>query len=76
MTPAQMGPFLDGLSTGAHLRAVHPGDPVELWLDDEHLVPLEVTVRAASDPDGRGGRAARGPPIVPATPSCASRSRP
>jgi Putative zinc-finger len=51
VTAAQMGPFLDGLSTGAHLRAVHPGDPVELWLDDEHLVPLEVTVRAASDPD-------------------------
>jgi Putative zinc-finger len=51
VTAAQMGPFLDGLSTGAHLRAVHPGDPVDLWLDDEHLVPLEVRVRAASDPD-------------------------
>ena len=51
VTAAQMGPFLDGLSIGAHLRAVHPGDPVELWLDDEHLVPLEVTVRAAGDPD-------------------------
>jgi hypothetical protein len=51
VTAAQMGPFLDGLSTGAHLRTVHPGDPVELWLDDEHLVPLEVTVRAAGDPD-------------------------
>jgi hypothetical protein len=50
VTAAQMGPFLDGLSIGAHLRAVHPGDPVELWLDDEHLVPLEVTVRAANDP--------------------------
>jgi hypothetical protein len=51
VTAAQMGPLLDGLSTDAHLRAVHPGDPVELWLDDEHLVPLEVTVRAAGDPD-------------------------
>jgi hypothetical protein len=51
VTAAQMGPFLDGLATGAHLRAVHPGDPVDLWLDDEHLVPLEVTVRAASGPD-------------------------
>jgi Putative zinc-finger len=51
VTAAQMGPFLDGLSIGAHLRAVHPGDPVELWLDDEHLVPLEVTVRAADGPD-------------------------
>jgi hypothetical protein len=50
VTAAQMGPFLDGLSIGGHLRAVHPGDPVELWLDDEHFVPLEVTVRAADDP--------------------------
>jgi Putative zinc-finger len=51
VTAAQMGPFLDGLSIGSHLRAVHPSDPVELWLDDEHLVPLEVTVRAGSGPD-------------------------
>ena len=51
VTAAQMGPFLDGLSIGSHLRAVHPSDPVELWLDDEHLVPLEVTVRAADGAD-------------------------
>jgi Putative zinc-finger len=60
VTAAQMGPFLDGLSTGAHLRAVHPGDPVELWLDDEHLVPLEVTVRAASDRDRAQWASGRG----------------
>jgi hypothetical protein len=33
------------------VRAVNPNDPVELWLDDEHLVPLQVTVRAGDDVD-------------------------
>ena len=51
VTAAQLAAFLDGLSVGSHLRAVHPSDPVELWLDDEHLVPLEVTVRAADGVD-------------------------
>jgi hypothetical protein len=51
VTAAQLAAFLDGLSVGGHLRAVHPSDPVELWLDDEHLVPLEVTVRAAEGVD-------------------------
>ena len=51
VTAAQLAAFLDGLSVGTHLRAVHPSDPVELWLDDEHLVPLEVTVRAADGAD-------------------------
>jgi hypothetical protein len=51
VTAAQLAAFLDGLSAGSHLRAVHPSDPVELWLDDEHLVPLEVTVRAADGVD-------------------------
>jgi len=51
VTAAQLAAFLDGLSVGSHLRAVHPSDPVELWLDDEHLVPLEVTVRAADSVD-------------------------
>jgi hypothetical protein len=70
VTAAQMGPFLDGLSIGGHLRAVHPGDPVELWLDDEHLVPLEVTVRAADDPgrarwaSGQGASARAGDTVL------------
>jgi Putative zinc-finger len=51
VTAAQLAAFLDGLAVGSHLRAVHPSDPVELWLDDEHLVPLEVTVRAADGVD-------------------------
>jgi Putative zinc-finger len=50
VTAAQVAPFLDGLSP-AGLRPVHPGDPVEVWLDDDHLVPLEVIVRAGDDPD-------------------------
>ncbi|MGH9230129.1 MAG: zf-HC2 domain-containing protein [Acidimicrobiales bacterium] len=50
VTAAQIASFLDGLSV-AGLRAVHPTDPVELWLDDDHLVPLAVTVRAGEDGD-------------------------
>src|SRR5215207_742239 len=50
VTAAQVAPFLDGLSP-AGLRPVHPSDPVEVWLDDDHLVPLEVVVRAGDDPD-------------------------
>lgn len=50
VTAAQVAPLVDGLSAGVELRPVHPGDPVELWLDDEHMVPLELVVRAADDP--------------------------
>lgn len=45
---AQLAPLLDGLRQAGTLREVHPTDPVELWLDDAALVPLSVTVRAAS----------------------------
>ena len=51
VTAAQVASFLDGLSIGADVRAVHPSDPVELWLDDEYLVPLEVTVQAGDGAD-------------------------
>jgi Putative zinc-finger len=44
---AQVGPVLEGLSPAGDLRAVHPSDPVELWLDREHLVPLALVARAA-----------------------------
>jgi Putative zinc-finger len=50
VTAAQVAPFLDGLSP-AGLRPVHPSDPVDMWLDDDDLVPLEVVVRASDDPD-------------------------
>jgi Putative zinc-finger len=51
VTAAQVASFLDGLSVGGALRAVHPGDPVELWLDEEHLVPLQATVQAGDSID-------------------------
>jgi hypothetical protein len=54
VTAAQVAPFLDGLAEAAGLRPVHPADPVEVWLDADHLVPLAVTARAGDDP----GRAA------------------
>jgi hypothetical protein len=51
VTAAQVAAFLDGLSAGGDVRAVHPGDPVELWLDADQLVPLQVTVRAGASAD-------------------------
>ncbi len=50
VTAAQVATLLDGLSGGVELRPVHPGDPVELWLDEEHMVPLGLIVRAGDDP--------------------------
>lgn len=51
VTAAQVAPVLDGFSAAAELRPVHPTDPVELWLDADHLVPLAVVVRAADHPE-------------------------
>jgi hypothetical protein len=51
VSAAQMASFLAGLSAGDDVRGFHPGDPVELWLDQEHLIPLEVTVRAGDGTD-------------------------
>jgi hypothetical protein len=50
VTAAQVAPFLAGLAEAAELRPVYPTDPVEMWLDAGHLVPLAVEVRAADDP--------------------------
>jgi len=49
VTAAQVAPFLSGLGEAAALRPVYPADPVEMWLDADHLVPLVVEVRAADD---------------------------
>lgn len=43
---AQVARFLAALSPAGDLRPVHPRDPVEVWLERDHLVPLEVEVRA------------------------------
>lgn len=60
VTAAQVGPLLDGLSPAGGLRSVHPSDPVELWLDRDHLVPLALTVRAAGGPARERWAAAHG----------------
>jgi hypothetical protein len=49
VTVAQVAPVLDGLQAAVELGPVHPADPVELWLDAEHLVPVAFDVRAADD---------------------------
>jgi hypothetical protein len=50
VTAAQVARYLDGLSAATPLRGVHPGDRVELWLDEHRLVPLALVVRAGDDP--------------------------
>ena len=50
VTAAQVAPLLAGLGAGVDLRPVYPGDPAELWLDDQYLVPLALLVRAGDDP--------------------------
>jgi len=51
VTAAQVAGLLDGLSAAVELRPVHPTDRVELWLDEDHFVPLALLVRAAGDPE-------------------------
>ncbi|MFP3901828.1 MAG: hypothetical protein ACLFXM_13315, partial [Acidimicrobiia bacterium] len=65
---AQLAPFLDGLSPAGDLREVHPTDPVDVWLDAEHLVPLDVVVRAGADAGRRRWAEARGYDDAPGEP--------
>ena len=51
VTAAQVAGLLDGLSAAVELRPVHPTDPVELWLEEDHFVPLALVVRAAGGPE-------------------------
>jgi hypothetical protein len=60
VTAAQVSGYLEGLSAAVPLRAVHPGDRVELWLDDDRLVPLALVVRAGDDPVRAAWAAAAG----------------
>jgi hypothetical protein len=48
-TVAEVTPILSGLRSVGNWRDLYPGDEVELWLDEEHLVPLALAVRPASD---------------------------
>ncbi len=60
VTAAQVAPILDGLSAAVELRPVHPTDPVDVWLDADHLVPLALVVRAADGPERSRWAAATG----------------
>ena len=60
VTAAQVAAVLDGFSSVVELRPVHPTDPVELWLDAAHLVPLELVVRAGDEPGRRSWAASVG----------------
>jgi hypothetical protein len=59
---AQVAPLLSALApAGAgNLRALHPADRVELWLDEAALVPLALRVTAAGDGERRAWAAAHG----------------
>ncbi len=57
---AQVSALLSGLRPGGDGRQVHPTDTVDLWLDEDHLVPLRVVVRAADGPDRARWAARRG----------------
>jgi hypothetical protein len=64
-TAAQVAPLLAGLAPAGNLRAVHPGDPVELWLDEAALVPLALRVTVAAGGERQRWAAAHGYPDRP-----------
>ena len=59
-TVAEVTPILSGLRSVGNWRDLYPGDAVELWLDKDHLVPLELRVRPATDGARRRWAAERG----------------
>jgi hypothetical protein len=59
-TAARVEPLLAGLAPAGNLRGVAPSDDADVWLDRATLVPLAVTVRAASGPDRAAWGASRG----------------
>jgi hypothetical protein len=59
-TAAQLARFLEQLSPAGDLRAVHPTDPVEMWLDRDDLVPLALDVYAAGGPERERWAATQG----------------
>jgi hypothetical protein len=64
-TAAQVAPLLAGLAPAGNLRAFHPGDPVELWLDEAALVPLALRVTVAAGGERQRWAAAHGYPDRP-----------
>jgi len=59
-TAAQVARFLEQLSPAGDLRAVHPTDPVEMWLDRDDLVPLALDLYAAEGPERERWAATQG----------------
>ena len=53
VTAAQVGPLLEGLTSAGNWREVYPTDRVELWLDQDALVPLAFSVFPADTSDRR-----------------------
>ena len=64
-TAAQVAPLLAGLAPAGNLRAFHPSDPVELWLDEGALIPLALRVTVAGGGERQRWAAARGYPDRP-----------
>jgi len=64
-TAAQVAPLLAGLAPAGNLRAFHPADPVELWLDEAALLPLALRVTVAAGGERQRWAAARGYPDRP-----------
>ena len=59
-TVAEVTPILSGLRSVGNWRELYPGDEAEVWLDETHLVPLELTVRPSADAARRRWEAERG----------------
>jgi len=64
-TAAQVAPLLAGLAPAGNLRAFHPSDPVELWLDEAALLPLTLRVTVAAGGERQRWAAAHGYPDRP-----------
>lgn len=64
-TAAQVAPLLAGLAPAGNLRAFHPTDPVELWLDQTALIPLALRVTVAAGGERQRWAAAHGYPDRP-----------
>jgi hypothetical protein len=64
-TAAQVAPLLAGLAPAGNLRAFHPADPVELWLDQAALIPLALRVTVAPGGERQRWAAAHGYPDRP-----------
>jgi hypothetical protein len=64
-TAAQVAPLLAGLAPAGNLRAFHPTDPVQLWLDQAALIPLALRVTVATGGERQRWAAAHGYPDRP-----------